>query len=255
MSKGVKRTLRNNGLTIVLFLLFFFSALGQLFSGVREYNNQQQEHGQPAVSVGTYLTTGHYIESVFENWESEFLQMAAFVLLTIALRQKGSSESKDLEKKEPVDADPRRSRGKEDPPWPVSRGGLVLAVYNHSLSIALTLLFLISFAMHAVGGAWEYNADAASHGGTPTSILGYMGTSRFWFESFQNWQSEFLSVGVLIVLSIFLREKGSSQSKPVAAGHGETGDVEVEEIDEAEPTNDISRRKQRRKAKPRRTRA
>jgi hypothetical protein len=105
----------------------------------------------------------------------------------------------------------------------VRRGGIALKLYEHSLSIALLLLFAVSFVLHAVGGAAEYSEEQLAHGGAAVSTLAYIGTSRFWFESFQNWQSEFLAVGALFVLTIFLRERGSAQSKPVAAPHSDTG--------------------------------
>ena len=244
MKRESKGFLRNNGLAIALFALFIFSIGGQIAAGVKEYNSEQLEHGQTPISTAEYLRTGHFIEAVFENWESEFLQMAAFVLLTVTLRQKGSSESKKLDEEEPVDADPRIARTKDDAPWPVRRGGLVLAVYEHSLSIALFILFALSFALHALGGAREYSEEQLTHGGEPVTTLAYVGTSRFWFESFQNWQSEFLSVGVLILLSIVLRERGSPQSKPVAAAHSDTGEGEEEQTKPApKPSRSAKRQK------------
>ena len=219
----MRRTLRENGLSITLFALFFFSLVGQSVTGHHEYNQDQQEHGQPSVGYVEYLKSGHFIEAVFENWESEFLQMAAYVVLTIFLYQKGSSESKKIDTIEDVDVDPRRFQQQKDAPWPVRRGGLILKLYENSLGIALFLLFLLSFALHAIGGVEEYNQDQAEHGAAPISLTQYLGSSRFWFESFQNWQSEFLSIGVMVVLSIFLRQKGSPESKPVASPHSETG--------------------------------
>lgn len=217
------RWLRENGLSIAMFGLFGVSLVGQFVAGHREYNADQAQHGQPAVQVGEYFASGHFMEAVFENWESEFLQMAAFVLLTAWLYQKGSPESRKLEGEPEKDKDPRKAK-KKDSPWPVFRGGLVLKVYEHSLSLALFLLFAVSFLLHAKGGAREYSQEQLEHGGNPVAMLDYMGTSRFWFESFQNWQSEFLSVGVLIVLAIFLRERGSPESKPVADPHHKTGE-------------------------------
>jgi hypothetical protein len=158
-----------------------------------------------------------------ENWESEFLQMAAYVILTVFLYQKGSSESKKLAEEEPVDRDPRKSRKKKDAPWPVRQGGFILTLYENSLFLAFVLLFLLSLWLHAVGGLRVYNEEQAQHGGQLiSSALQYVGTSRFWFESFQNWQSEFLAMFTMIVLSIWLRQKGSPESKPVDAPHGQT---------------------------------
>jgi hypothetical protein len=207
-----------------MFLLFAISLIGQVVAGHRVHNDEQRDHSRPPLEMSEYLRSGHFVEAVFENWESEFLQMAAFVVLTAYLYQKGSPESRKLEGEPELDRHPHRSK-KKDSPWPVHRGGLVLKLYSHSLSIALFLLFAISFFLHAAGGAREYSEEQLEHGtGDPVGTLSYMGTSRFWFESFQNWQSEFLSVGVLIVLSVFLRERHSPESKPVETPHSAHGD-------------------------------
>lgn len=218
----MRKLWRENGLSIVLFTLFAASLAGQVLTGQREYNETQKEHAQAQVGLGEYLTTGHFVEAVFENWESEFLQMAAFVWLTVFLFQKGSPESKKLDGEEDVDKDPR-DHPRPDAPFPVRRGGFALKIYENSLTLALLLLFVISFALHAAGGAREYSEDQQAHGGEQVTTIEYIKTSRFWFESFQNWQSEFLSIGVLVVFGIFLRQKGSPESKPVDAPHSETG--------------------------------
>lgn len=222
----MKKIFKEHGLTIVMFLLFLFSLIGQTITGYMENNDDQQQHGQPTIGLTEYLGSGHFIEAVFENWESEFLQMGLFVVLTIFFKQKGSSESKKIEGEEDVDADPRDpgKRKDEDVPWPVRQGGFILKLYENSLSIALFALFLLSFALHAIGGAQEYSQEQMAHGGQGVSALQYLTTSRMWFESFQNWQSEFLSIMALVVLSIFLRQKGSPESKPVASPHRKTGD-------------------------------
>ena len=221
----MRRFFRNNGLSIVLFVGFFLTLLvGQTLTGHQEYNNDQEEHNQPTVTYLEYLGTGHFLEATAENWESEFFQMGFYVVLTIFLYQKGSSESKEPGKEETVDRDPRNSKNKKDAPWPVRQGGFILKLYENSLSITLFLLFLISFYLHAVGGASEYNQDQLEHGRTEQlTTMQYMGTSRFWFESLQNWQSEFLAIFAMVVLSIFLRQKGSPESKPVDAPHSQTG--------------------------------
>jgi hypothetical protein len=144
--------------------------------------------------------------------------------LTAFLYQRGSSESKQIEAAEAVDQRPEEARGDADAPWPVRRGGVALALYEHSLSLALFALFAASFVIHAAGGAADYNDEQREHGGLPVTVFGYLATSRFWFESFQNWQSEFLSVAVLVLLTIWLREQGSPQSKPVDAPASETGE-------------------------------
>ena len=222
----MRKILRENGLSIVLGLLFILSLVGQAAAGLYTYNEEQQEHGQPTVNFVNYLASSHFLEAVAENWESEFLQMFAFVLLTAFLFQKGSAESRDPDEdeEEPVERDPSKSRNKKDAPGPVKKGGLILKLYEYSLSIAFLLLFLVSFTLHAIGGGAEYNQNQREHGSAKVvSTLEYMATSRFWFESFQNWQSEFLAVGAMVVLSIFLRQRGSPESKPVDTPHSETG--------------------------------
>lgn len=214
--------LRDNGLTMVLSALFLGSFIGQLFSGWAVENQERLSEGASQLSLSVYFVSGAFLSSVFENWESEFLQMALFVVATTYLRQKGSSESKPFEPS-PVDEDPRRARDKNSP-WPVRRGGIALRLYEHSLSLSLSLLFIASFVLHAVGGAAAFNEEALRHGGETVTVVQYFARARFWFESFQNWQSEFLSVGVLVLFSIVLRDRGSSQSKPVAAAHAHTGE-------------------------------
>jgi len=218
----MKNWLRNNGLSIVFFSFFLISIAGQTLTGWKQHNKEMEEEGQPALRLSSYLSSGHFLQATFENWESEFLQMALFVVLTISLRQKGSSESKKCEGKEEVDREPSPSR--KNAPWPVRKGGFILAIYKHSLSIALLLLFLVSFALHFYGSIKNENEHLALKGFPAETIASYMGESRFWFESFQNWQSEFLSVFAIVFLSIFLRQKGSPQSKPVDAAHDETGE-------------------------------
>jgi hypothetical protein len=216
-------SLRDNGLSLVLFGLFALSMLGQVLAGHRHYNEQQVEHGQPTLSMTQYLRSGEFVEATAENWESEFLQMGAYVLFTCFLFQRGSAESKKIGEPEAVDRDPRRFKNKPDAPWPVRRGGWVLHLYSHSLSLAFLLLFLISFVVHALGGAAAKNEEALAHGGEAITVIQYLGSSQFWFESFQNWQSEFLSIAMMVVLSIFLRQRGSPESKPVDAPHRQTG--------------------------------
>ena len=215
--------LRDNGLSLVTFALFAVFLIGQTATGFAELNDDLIEHGQQALTLPAYLTSGHFIEATAENWESEFLQMAAYVLLTIALFQKGSAESKKIGAHEAVDRDPRLARDRAAAPWPVRRGGWVLRFYESSLSLVLLVLFFISFGLHAVGGAWAYNVSQAEHGGEPLSVVSYLETAQFWFESFQNWQSEFLSLAAMVVLSVFLRQRGSPESKPVDAPHSQTG--------------------------------
>lgn len=218
----MKKFIYKNGLSIAFLLLFIGAFLGQVFFGIEEYNKELLENGGHAVTISDYLTTGHFIEATFENWESEFLQMALLVWLTIFLRQKGSSESKGFDGEEEVDREPSAQR--KGAPWPVKKGGVWLYFYKHSLTLSLFLLFIASFVLHFYGSYKDENTINVLKGNPALSMLDYWGESRFWFESFQNWQSEFLSVFAIIVLSIFLRQKGSSQSKPVDAPHSQTGE-------------------------------
>jgi hypothetical protein len=212
---------KNNGLSVVLFILFAILLVGQSIVGLQHYNEDQEQHNGEPIGYIDYLGTGAFLEATMENWESEFLQMAAFVVFTAFLYQKGSAESKSPDEPEAVDKEPYEVG--PDAPWPVRRGGWVLKLYENSLSIALLLLFLLSFWLHAVGGAEEYNRQQVEHNQAAVTVLDYMTTNQFWFESLQNWQSEFLSIAVMVVFTIFLRQKGSPESKPVDTPHGETG--------------------------------
>jgi surface polysaccharide O-acyltransferase-like enzyme len=212
---------KNNSLSVVFFILFVASIIGQAVTGLKEHNQQMQEKGGQLLNMMQYLVSGHFLQSTFENWESEFFQMALFVILTMFLYQKGSSESKDPDKKEEVDREPNPRR--KNAPWPVRKGGIYLAIYKHSLCYALSLLFLVSFLLHWFGSLKDFNEEQQLKQLPTETAMQYLGNSRLWFESFQNWQSEFLSVFAIVVLSIFLREKGSPQSKPVDAPDSETG--------------------------------
>jgi hypothetical protein len=149
--------------------------------------------------------------------------MGMYALLTVFLFQKGSAESKKLDEPSPTDRDPRKAPLKPDTPWPVHRGGWVLRLYEHSLCLAFLLLFLGAFFVHAWGGMQAYNEEQLAHGQSLVSLSEFMSSADFWFQSFQNWQSEFLGLGSMVVLSIFLRQRGSPESKPVDAPHSETG--------------------------------
>ncbi len=219
----VRRIWHEHGLSIALVTLFAVSMVGQTWAGWLAYNEEQQAHGESPITLAAYLGTGHFGEATFENWESEFLQMAFFVLLTVFLFQRGSSESKRPDVLEPVDLDPREAPQQDSAPWPVRRGGFVLTVYENSLSLAFALLFFASFALHAATGVAAYNEEQVEHGVPPVSTAEYIVSPQFWFESFQNWQSEFLSLAAMVVFTIFLRQRGSPESKPVDAGTWETG--------------------------------
>lgn len=214
-----KSFLYRNSLSIVLLLLMLFCLTGQFFTGWKTENKELMENGRAVLGLGDYIHSGHFIQATFENWESEFLQMMLYIVLTVSLRQKGSSESKSLDGKEEVDKEPKPH---PKAPWPVKKGGIWLVVYKHSLSLAFAVLFLACFGMHFYGSLKDYNEEQRSKSQPTTTAEQYITDSRFWFESFQNWQSEFLVVASIVILSIWLREKGSPESKPVDMAHDET---------------------------------
>ncbi len=217
------RWLRDNGLTIALLGLFAASILGQWVAGWHVANQDAARHGQPLIGLAAYAVSPEFLSSVFENWESEFLQMSAYVVLTAMLVQRGSAESKDPDEAELRDEDLASQANKPGAPSILRLGPVWRALYARSLGIALALLFIASFAIHWTQSARVAAQEALAHGESPTSTLGYLLDAQLWFESLQNWQSEFLSTAVLVVLSIFLRQRESPESKPVAAAHSETG--------------------------------
>ncbi len=211
--------LKNNALSLVLMGMFAASLLGQWLTGWRVANEDLERHGRPLIGALAYLADAGFISTVFENWESEFLQMSVYVVLTAYLVQRGSSESKDPEAPE---RDVLPSKDRKAPPL-ARKAGPAAWLYAHSLGIVLMGLFLASFVLHWTFSAKQAAQEAAEHGQQAIGVLAYLGDPQLWFESFQNWQSEFLSTAVLVVLSIFLRQKNSPESKAVAAPDSETG--------------------------------
>lgn len=209
-----------NGLTLVFITLFFVTLWAQAVTGFKVHNDEITELGAHAISFGQYLTSGHFISATFENFESEFLQMGLYVVLTVFLRQIGSAESKPMEGEDEVDREPVSRKGS---PWPVRKGGWILFLYKYSLSICFFTLFLVSWTMHLYGSWQDNNVELKLRGKTPETIMQYLGDAHFWFEAFQNWQSEFLSIFAIVFFTIYLRQKGSPESKPVDAPHMETG--------------------------------
>ena len=214
----MRQFLRNNGLSLVLLACLIVPLVGQVLTGHKVYNEELVREGGAPLTLAAYLSSGHLVSSIFENWESEFLQMGMYVLLTVALRQKGSAESRPMSEAEEDD-----TTQPGPTPWPVRAGGIWRTLYGHSLAIAFGLLFAMSFVLH-LSGSWRRElVDRALRGEAPISMMKYLTEPEFWFESFQNWQSEFLAVLALVVLSIWLRQDGSPQSKPLEAPHSQTG--------------------------------
>ena len=212
------RILRDNGLTLALLALFFLSTAGQIVTGLQVYNEERVHEGlTPLAGLIEYVRSVHFRSTFFENWESEFLQMAIYVLLTIFLYQKGSSESKPPPEEE--------QKSKEFPQKRYFKNSWLLRkLYENSLCTSLFVLFAISILLHAQGSNGLINEENEHHGKTLISFWQTFSENEFWFESFQNWQSEFFSMAVLVVFSIFLRQKDSPQSKEVDAPHLKTGD-------------------------------
>jgi hypothetical protein len=214
----VRKFFRQNGLSLALLGLFLATYVGgQILTGWQVRNEDRIAHHEPPLGLVRYLGSAHFVEATAENWESEFLQMFVYVYITAHLFQKGSAESKD------PDQPPDEVKTRPDSPWPVRKGGVWLKLYSHSLSLSLALLFVVSFWLHACGSVRLENEERAWRGEAPLTLSQHLGGARFWFESFQNWQSEFLSIAAMVLLSIFLREQNSPESKPVGAPHHATG--------------------------------
>lgn len=210
---------KRNSLSIVLLVLTLVFLSAQVVTGYLTHNDELIQAHRQTLDFWAYLHSGHFVSSTFENWESEFLQMGMYVLLTVKLRQKGSAESRPMH---PAEEDPRVDPGPT--PWAVRKGGIWLTLYGHSLAIAFGVLFALSFSLHLLGSWRAEVEETLAHGQLPPTCWEHLWSSGFWFESFQNWQSEFLAVLSLVVLTIFLRQKDSPQSKPLSAPHSQTGD-------------------------------
>lgn len=220
---AVARRLKAHGLLLVNLLLFVIFLSGMASAGWQVAGADALEHGIAPPGFGSYLVSGEFVEAVFENWESEFLQMGSYVVLTVFLFQRGSAESKPVDRSDPRDEDPRRHRDDPRAPWPVRHGGFVLVLYENSLLLLFAVLFIASFLLHLAGGAAAFSEEQLEHGGSAVTPWEYLGSAQFWFESLQNWQSEFFVVALLVGASVFLRQRGSGESKPVAAPHADSG--------------------------------
>jgi hypothetical protein len=203
--------LRDNGLSLVLASLFLLFWGGQAVTGYQVHRQDALIHRQEPGTFGEYLTSGHFWQATGENWESEFLQMGFYVWLTTFLYQRGSAESLDPDEEEKEREYKQAEKARYS--W----------VYRNSLTLAFLLLFAVSFAIHARGGLHELNEERTEHGEAPETVAAFLSDSEFWFQSFQNWQSEFLAVLSIVVLSIFLRQHGSPESKAVSAPNSKTG--------------------------------
>src|SRR5215218_3050200 len=221
----MRRFVRENSLSIFFGLLFLGALTGQAIAGHAAYNQEQLAHGEPAVSLGRYVTSSDFGRAVLENWQSEYVQFMLFMLATVWLLQRGSPESKSLD--EPgleSERDQRIGRYalRSSPAW-ARTGGIRTAVYSNSLLVLMAVIFLGSWFGQSVTGWTEYNEMQRAHHEATVSWSGYIGTADFWESTLQNWQSEFLAVGSFAVFAIFLRQRGSPESKPVGLPHEATG--------------------------------
>jgi hypothetical protein len=220
----VKSWARSNSLSLFFLILFLVTLAAQSQASFREYRDQQLEHKQPPGTYADYLVSADFSAKVMENWQSEFLQFTLYILATVWLVQRGSSESKE-EGKEGFESDEEQRIGRyadeRSPLW-ARVGGWRTTVYSHSLVIAMTVVFFGSWFAHFLNGMAQFNQEQSQHGQPMVGWMTYLHEPRFWDTTLQNWQSEFLAVGTMAVFSVYLRERGSPESKPVGAPHDET---------------------------------
>ena len=215
---------RENGLTLFFTALFAVCLIAQALVGHTDYNNDELAHGGEPIGLGAFVTSSAFWVDVMENWQSEYLQFTMFILVTVWLVQRGSTESKQPgEEGGETDEEQKvgRHAGRDSPPW-AKAGGWRTVVFANSLVALMAFIFIGSWFAQAVTGRIEYNAEQLEHRQPAVSLLGYMGSADYWNRTLQNWQSEFLAVGSMAIFSVYLRQRGSSQSKPVGAPNVET---------------------------------
>ena len=217
--------MRDNGLSLFFIALFLASLVGQALVGLADFNNDQLGHRSATISLATYLTSSVFWVDVMENWQSEYLQFTLFILATVWLVQRGSTESKPPgEQGGESDEDQKVGEHADDdsPKW-AKAGGLRTALYENSLVLLMAFIWILSWFAQLVTGRIEYNTQQLDHQLSGLSLWEYAGTADFWNRTLQNWQSEFLAVASMVVFSVWLRQRGSSQSKPVGEPHAATG--------------------------------
>ena len=217
--------LRENGLTLAFIALLVAALVGQALTGTAFYNESATDAGLPTLSVGEYVTSSQFAVDVAENWQSEYLQFLLYILFTVWLLQKGSPESKPLDQVgRESDKDQKVGRYADDssPTW-ARVGGWRTALFSRSLGLTMGAIFLGSWTAQFIAGRSAFNADQLQDLSDPLGWGEYIGSPDFWNRSLQNWQSEFLAVASMVALSIYLRERGSPESKPVGQSHDSTG--------------------------------
>jgi hypothetical protein len=221
----MRRALFENGLSICFGALFLITLCGQSLAGQRTHNAEQLAHGGDQVSWLDYVLSPSFGGAVMENWQSEFLQFSLFILATVWLVQKGSNESKPLDSVGLESKQKQRLEGfapENAPRWAKSRGFARL-VYENSLLTAMALVFFATWLAQSLNNWREFNAEQLAHDGATVSWARYLWEPDFWERTLQNWQSEFLAVGTMAIFTVYLRQRGSAESKPVGAPHDETG--------------------------------
>jgi hypothetical protein len=221
----MKTALRNNGLSLFFGLIFLLALLGQGLTGHALFNEEQVSAGLEEISLGQYLTSSNFAVDVSENWQSEYLQFLLYIIATIWLVQKGSPESKELNKTG-LESDQEQIVGEHSnarsPAWARTRGWR-LTVFSNSLGATMGLIFVLSWLVQSITGNSSYNEEQLRNFQQPAEWAEYVISAEFWNRTLQNWQSEFLAVGSMVVLSIYLRQRGSPESKPVGSAHDDTG--------------------------------
>jgi hypothetical protein len=221
----VKTFWRENSLSIFFGAIFLASLVGQSFAGWKAFNHVQVSDGAPTVNYSEFLGNSEFWVDVVENWQSEYLQFLLFIWATVWLVQKGSPESKELGKEgKESDKDQKvlEHAEKDSPEW-AKVGGWRTAVYSRSLGMVMGTIFVLSWLAQAITGRAAYNRDQIQQLQDPLGFLAYVTSADYWNRTLQNWQSEFLAVGSMAVLAIFLRHRGSPESKPVGSSHEATG--------------------------------
>jgi hypothetical protein len=216
--------LRSNSLSI-FFLVIFLAALGaQSYAGWKAYNADQHDHEETGISYGRYLTSSEFGQAVMENWQSEYLQFVLYIMATIYFVQRGSPESKRVRERGRESEEDQELGGyaRPDSPGLASGTGFPRFLYSNSLLFWMGVIWVGSWFAQSVTGWSAYNSEQLGHGENGTNWIGYLGTSDFWESTLQNWQSEFLAVGSMAIFSVYLRQRGSPESKPVGAPHDET---------------------------------
>ncbi|MBK0418993.1 hypothetical protein JD276_08085 [Leucobacter sp. CSA1] len=220
---------RDHGLSLAFAAVFLLTLLGQSFAGLAAYNEEQAAHGAATESWLSFVTSSDFVVDVAENWQSEYLQFFLFILATVWLVQRGSPESKKPGD-EGLGTDEDQLMGEharpDSPKW-AKAFGWRRWVFSNSLLLTMGTVFVLSWLAQALAGTVVYNSEQELHGQPALTVGGYMLSADFWNRTLQNWQSELLAVGSMVALSIFLRQRGSSESKPVGTPHGQSA-VEAE---------------------------